>query len=186
MEAKEEGREVREKGKGENKTGDLEQGYFQGTVHMITDNGNGPVYAIGGIDVLSEKAKAGLLRAVMLVKAGDQATWLITHRSVITLQDVIDLLPPEMALYGTIAGIQLEGEEQPTSIVIYSGLEIGTLRQLTYARLYTSQMRTPEVQGYLKKLRDQAYIDSQIIKDPIPIVELQKYSTHTNGTGEPE
>lgn len=175
-----------EKGKGDNKTGDLEQGYFQGTLHMVTDGGNGPTYAIGGIDVLKEKAEAGHLRAVMLVKAGDQATWLITNRRVITLQEVIDLLPPEMALYGTIAGMQLEGEEQPTSIMIYSGLEIETLRQLTYARLYTSQMRTPEVAGYLKKLRDQAYIDEQIIKDPLPIVELQKYNTHNNGANKPE
>lgn len=175
-----------EKGTGDNKTGDLEQGYFQGTLHMITDGGNGPTYALGGINVLKEKAEAGHLRAVMLVKAGDQVTWLRTHRSAITLQDVIDLLPPEMALYGTIAGLQLEGEEKPTSIVIYSGLEIGTLRQLTYARLYTSHMRTKEVQGYLKKLRDQAYIDDQIIKDPIPVVDLQRYNNHANGTSEPE
>jgi len=164
------------KRKGLKVSDDLAEGAFLGTVHMITDGGQGPVYALGGVNVLKEKAEAGVLRAVMLVKAGDQATWLISRRSVITLQEVIDVLPPEMALHGTIAGIQLEGEERPTSLVIYSGLEIESLRQLTYARLYTSQMRTEEVQGYLKKLREQAYIEKQILKDPIPVVELQRYS----------
>lgn len=143
---------------------------------MITDAGTGPVYAMGGINVLKEKAKAGILRALMLVKAGDQATWLLTPRSTITLQEVLDVLPPEMALYGTIAGIQLEGEETPTSIVIYSGLHMEDLRQLTYARLYTSMSRTEEVKDFLKKCREKAYIEEQMLKDPIPVVTLQRYS----------
>lgn len=155
---------------------DLGNGTFLGTIHMITDGGKGPVYAIGGINVLEEKAKAGVLRAVMLVKADEQATWLLPIRSKITLQEVLDKLPPEMALYGTIAGIQLEGEEKPTSLVIYSGLNVEDLRQLTYARLYTSQMRKDEVQSYLKKLREKAYIEEQILRDPIPVVNLQRYS----------
>ncbi|QBD82071.1 hypothetical protein EPA93_41280 [Ktedonosporobacter rubrisoli] len=143
---------------------------------MITDAGNGPTYALGGMNVLREKARAGVLRALMLVKAGDQATWLLSKRSTITLQEVIDVLPPEMALYGTIAGIQLEGEEQPTSIVIYSGLHMEDLRQLTYARLYTSLKRTEEVKEFLKKCKEKAYIEEQMLKDPIPVVTLRRFS----------
>lgn len=72
--------------------------------------------------------------------------------------------------------LQLGGEGQPTSLVIYSGLEIESLRQLTYARLYTSQMRTDEVQSYLKKLRKEKQLEKQMIVDPIPVVELQRFS----------
>lgn len=143
---------------------------------MITDAGQGPVYAVGGIDVLEEKAKAGSLRALMLIKADDQATWLLSRRSKITLQQVLDKLPPEMVQYGTIAGLQLEGEGNPTSLVIYSGLDIEALRQLTYARLYTSQINRSEYQDYLKKCREQAYIEQEMLKEPIPVASLQKYS----------
>jgi len=155
---------------------DLSVGLFLGTIHMITDDGQGPVYALGGISVLEEKAKAGVLRALMLVKADEQATWLLSQRSLISLQEVLDRLPPEMALYGTIAGIQLEGEEHPTSIVIYSGLNMEDLRQLTYARLYTSLKRSKEVQDFLRKCREKSYIEKQMLVDPIPVVNLQRYS----------
>lgn len=143
---------------------------------MITDAGNGPVYAMGGIEVLREKAKAGVLRALMLIKANDQATWLLSRRSTITLQEVLDMLPPEMAQYGTIAGLQLAGEEKPTSLVIYSGLDMEDLRQLTYARLYTSQLRREEYQDYLKKCREEAYVEKQMLKEPVPVVSLQRRS----------
>lgn len=143
---------------------------------MITDAGNGPVYVVGGIDVLEEKAKAGLLRALMLIKANDQATWLLSRRSTITLQEVLDKLPPEMVQYGTIAGLQLKGEDTPTSLVIYSGLDMEDLRQLTYARLYTSQINRSEYQDYLKKCREQAYIEQEMLKEPVPVATIQRYS----------
>jgi len=144
---------------------------------MITATGeDGPVYAMGGLNVMREKAQAGILRAVMLVKAEDSATWLPTSRGRITLQEVVEMLPPDMALYGTIAGIQLEGEEYPTSVVIYSGLHMEDLRQLTFARLYTSQRRTEEVKEFLKKVRERSYIEQNVLKDPIPVVDLQRFS----------
>lgn len=154
---------------------------------MITDAGQGPVYAVGGIDVLEEKAKAGILRALMLIKADDQATWLLSRRSKITLQEVLDKLPPEMVQYGTIAGLQLEGEGKPTSLVIYSGLDMEDLRQLTYARLYTSSLNRKEYQDYLKKCREQAYIEQEMLKEPIPVATLQRYSNQNQtkpNTGE--
>jgi hypothetical protein len=143
---------------------------------MITDAGNGPVYAVGGIEVLEEKAKAGVLRALMLIKADDQATWILTNKRKITLNEVLAKLPPEMVQYGTIAGLQLEGEGNPTSIVIYSGLDMEDLRQLTYARLYTSQLSRGAYQEYLKKCREQAYVQEQMLKDPVPVVSLQRHS----------
>jgi hypothetical protein len=81
-----------------------------------------------------------------------------------------------MVQYGTIAGLQLEGEGTPTSIVIYSGQDMEDLRQLTYARLYTSQLHKEEYQEYLKKCREQTYIEKEMLKDPIPVVSLQKYN----------
>jgi hypothetical protein len=164
------------KRKGLKVSGDLTEGAFLGTLHMISSGEQGPVYTLGGISVLEEKAKAGILRAVMLIKADEEATWLMPNRGTITLKEILDKLPPEMALHGTIAGLQLEGEEQPTSLVIYSGLEIESLRQLTYARLYTSQMRKDEVQSYLKKLREEKQLEKQMIIDPIPVVELQRFN----------
>jgi len=143
---------------------------------MIVDAGQGPVYAVGGIDVLEERAKAGSLRALMLIKADDQATWLLSRRSTITLQEVLNKLPPQMVQYGTIAGLQLKGEGHPTSLVIYSGLDMEDLRQLTYARLYTSQINRTEYQDYLKKCREQAYIQQEMLKDPIPVATIQRYS----------
>jgi len=153
---------------------DLGVGDFLGTIHMITDAGNGPVYAVGGIDVLQEKAKAGVLRALMLIKADDQATWLLSRRRTVTLQEILDMLPPAMTQYGTIAGLQLEGEGTPTSIAIYSGLNMDDLRQLTYARLYTSQIRKGEYGEYIKKCREQAYIEKEMLKEPVPVVSLQR------------
>jgi len=153
----------------------LESGAFLGTIHMITDNGSGPTYVIGNIDVLEEEAKAKTLKAVMLVRADDGDTWLLAKRGNLALRDVIDRLPPEMVQYGTIAGVQLEGDSKPTSIIIYSGERVEDLRQLTYARLYTSMKRTEEVQDFLKKSHDTAYLQERI-KDPIPVVHLEKYS----------
>jgi len=155
---------------------DLGNGVFLGTIHMITDAGNGPVYALGDIDVMREKAKAGILKALMLVKADDQATWMVSRRGVINLQEVLNSLPPEMARYGTIAGIQLEGEGHPTSIVIYTGTEIEDLRQLTYARLYTSQVRREEIKDFLENCRKESYIEQKMLREPIPVVSLQKRS----------
>lgn len=166
---------------------DLGRGFFIGTVHMITDAGSGPVYALGSIDVVEEKAKAGVLRALMLVKASDQATWLVSRRGLISLQEILNILPPEMVQYGTIAGIQLKGEAVPTSIVIYSGIQIEDLRQLTYARLYTSQANREEVQDFLRDCREKSNIEREMLQDPIPVVELTRFSDQNqNGKPNPE
>lgn len=153
---------------------DLGEGSFLGAIHMITDAGNGPVYVVGDIEVLEEKAKAGILRALMLIKADNQATWLLSRRRTITLPEVLEKLPPQMVLYGTIAGLQLKGEEKPTSLVIYAGLDMEDLRQLTYARLYTSQLNRGQYQEYLKKCREQANLEKEMLVDPVPVLSLQK------------
>jgi len=153
---------------------------------MICDYGKGPVYAIGNISVLKEHAKEHALRALMLVKADTEVSGISTARGIISLQEILDILPPEMAQYGTIAGIQLEGEERPTTLIIYSSRHMEDLRQLTYARLYTSMKHRGEVEDYLKKLKDQSYYAEDMLVDPIPVVQLQGYANSTGRENKPK
>jgi len=147
------------------------EGVVLGTIHMIVEQGERPVYAIGSFGALKDYAKAGTLRGVMLVKA--EANTDLSTRKVIDLQEILDVLPPEMVQYGTIAGIQLEGEQKPTTIVIYSNDHIEAMRQLTYARVWISDKRSEEVLEHLKKLRDEPQLLDEMLVDPIPVVKLQ-------------
>jgi hypothetical protein len=149
-------------------------GPYNGTFHMVQDTGvAGPAYTIGGMDKLRQIAKSGRLRALMITKVDAKATWMTPQRPAVTLQEILDSLPSTM-LFGSIAWMELEGEEEPTTAIIYAGMDIAGLRMLTYARLYTSLKRNEDGESFQKKLREKAYIESaeQIIKNPEPLATL--------------
>jgi hypothetical protein len=149
-------------------------GPYNGTFHMVQDTGvAGPAYSIGGMDKLRQVAKSGRLRALMITKVDTEATWMTPQRTAVTLQEILDCLPASM-MFGSIAWMELEGEEEPTTAIIYAGMDIAGLRMLTYARLYTSLRRNEDAESFLKKLREKAYIESadQILANPEPLATL--------------
>lgn len=150
-------------------------GPYNGTFHMIQDTGvAGPAYTIGGMDKLRQIAQSGRLRALMITKVDTKATWMTPQRPAVTLQEILDYLPATM-MFGSIAWMELEGEEEPTTAIIYAGMDIAGLRMLTYARLYTSLRRNDEdATSFLKKLREKAYIETtdQILQNPEPLATL--------------
>lgn len=149
-------------------------GPYNGTFHMIQDTGIvGPAYTIGGMDKLRQIAQSGRLRALMITKVDAEATWMTPQRPAVSLQEILDCLPATM-MFGSIAWMELEGEEEPTTAIIYAGMDIAGLRMLTYARLYTSVRRDEDASSFLKKLREKAYIETadQIIQNPEPLATL--------------
>jgi len=145
------------------------EGPFSGTIHMIHDTGYGPGYATGGLEDLKNAASHGILRGIMLVRARSEGN-AATRRDV-TLKQVIELLPSDMK-DGTIAWMKLEGEEQPTTVIINTGLDVPGLQQLTYARLFTSQKRSEEAKAYLNEIRKRSYVDKEILSEPVSIAVL--------------
>jgi len=151
------------------------EGPYNGTLHMLIETSMGPSYAIGGKDRLKDFAESGILRAVMLTKAQEGTTWMPTRQPNVSLQEVIDLLPGEM-LFGSIAWLDLKGEasDDPSTVIIHSGIELEELRTLVFARLYTSLRGKKDFNESLKKLRDKAYINEEILKGSMPVVSVLK------------
>lgn len=149
-------------------------GPYNGTFHMIQDTGVvGPAYSIGGLDKLRQAAQSGRLRALMITKVDTKATWMTPQRTPVTLQEILDCLSAEM-MFGSIAWMELEGEEEPTTAIIYAGMDIAGLRMLTYARLYTSLRKNEDSASFLKKLQEKAYIEKadQILPNPEPLATV--------------
>lgn len=149
-------------------------GPFDGTLHIIQDTGYGPGYTVGGIDTLKRAVSEGTLRAVMLTKAVKTAdTWLVTNRGILELREVLDSLPYAMR-HGTISWMMLEGEEEPSTVIIHSGLKTEELRMMTYGRLYTSLRKNQEVDDFLKKCREQSYASTlnNTLKNSQPVMSV--------------
>jgi len=155
------------------------EGPYDGTFHFLQETGIGPGYTIGGINDLQRAGDSGRLRAVMLTKARPSDAWIPAQRRPITLQEIMDILPPNM-LFGSIAWMVLEDETEPTTAIIYSGLDTRGLRTLTYARLFTSLRSGEKAIKFLEKSRETADLDREILKDPTPIAPFLK----GNETGE--
>lgn len=150
------------------------EGPFNGTFHMIQDTGiAGPAYSIGGLDKLKQAAKSGRLRAIMITRSDVEVSWMIPQRPPVTLQEILDSLPASM-MFGSIAWMELEGEENPSTAIIYAGMDIAGLRMLTYARLYTAMRRKEDAESFLKKCREKAHVDKpeQVLRTPEPVASL--------------
>ena len=148
------------------------EGPFDGTLHLIQETGFGPGYTIGDIDTLRYSVSIGSLRVLMLTKAIATDTWLPGKKPV-TLSEILEVLPSELR-HGTISWMMLEGEEEPTTAIIYSGIKTEELKMLTYARLYTSLRKNKSVDSYIKKFREQANSTTlrDVLKDSQPVMSV--------------
>jgi transcriptional regulator of aromatic amino acid metabolism len=160
------------------------EGPYNGTFHILQETGIGPGYTIGGMKELKRAGESGRLRAVMITKAHPEVTWLPSNREIVTLQEILDALPTNM-LFGSISWMVLDGETEPTTAVIHSGVDTRGLRTLTYARLFTSLASREEAQNFLKKSNAQTNADREILKDTTPVTSLLKNSKE-NGGDEPK
>lgn len=149
------------------------EGPYDGTFHILQETGIGPGYTIGGMNELKKAGSSGRLRAVMITKAHPTDSWMPRQRGIVTLQEIINVLPENMK-YGSIAWMVLEDETEPTTAIIYSGLDTRGLRTLTYARLFTSLGNGEKAMNFLKKSREQADLDREILKDPMPVAPLTR------------
>lgn len=147
------------------------EGPYDGTFHILQETGVGPGYTIGGIDDLRKIGSSDRLRALMITKANQNDTWLIKRRATVTLEEILDALPPNM-LFGSIAWMVLEGDTEPTTAIIYAGLDIRGLKTLTYARLWTSFRGGKEAYNLIKKYTAETNLDREILMDPIPVSPL--------------
>lgn len=154
------------------------EGPYNGTFHILQETGIGPGYTIGGMNELKKAGESGRLRAIMITKAQPDVTWLPSRRGTVTLQEIMDALPTNM-LFGSIAWMVLEGETEPTTAIIYSGVDARGLRTLTYARLFTSLASREEAKNFLKKASATTDIDKDILKDASPISPFLKREEET-------